>query len=396
MRKVREHNGFFYTTAIKKLRALAKRIKVVPGGSSAGKTYGIIPILIDRAARNPRLEISIVSESIPHLRRGALKDFEKIMKATGRWVEERFNRTHLKYNFANGSYIEFFSADQSDKLRGARRNILYINECNNVTFDAYQQLSIRTSQEIWLDFNPSNQFWAHDELSADEDADWLTLTYKDNEALPESIVKEIEKAREKAKTSSYWENWWKVYGLGQLGTLEGVIFNNWKIIDTIPLEAKYKATGLDFGFTNDPTAAIDKYELDGAPIYDEILYQTGMVNSEIAKVLKQDFKRTVIADSADPKSIKEISNHGVIIKGAEKGKDSVNFGIQTIQKYEVFYVTARSLNLINELRKYSWDKDKQGKTLNVPIDMYNHGIDATRYLESNEILKPKIKATWRN
>lgn len=392
---VQQHNGFVYTTAIKKLRKLKKRIRVIPGGTSAGKTFGILPILIDTAIRNNGFEISVVSESIPHLRRGALKDFEKIMRATGRWVEERFNRTLLKYNFSNGSYIEFFSADQSDKLRGARRNILYINECNNVTFDAYLQLSIRTSHQIWLDFNPSNQFWAHDELSNDEDAEWLTLTYKDNEALPESIVKEIEKAKEKAKTSSYWENWWKVYGLGQLGTLEGVIFNNWKIIDNIPAEARYKSTGLDFGFTNDPTAAIDKYEWDGQPIYDEILYQTGMVNPEIAKVLKQDIKRIVIADSADPKSIKEISNYGVIIKGAEKGKDSVNFGIQTIQKYDMFYVTARSLNLINELRKYSWDKDKQGKTLNVPIDMYNHGIDAIRYLESNEILKPKIKASWR-
>lgn len=353
-------------------------------------------MLIDRATRTPTLEISVVSESIPHLRRGALKDFEKIMLATGRWVEARFNRTLLKYTFANGSYIEFFSADQADKLRGPRRNILYINECNNITFDAYFQLSIRTSHEIWLDFNPSNEFWAHAELLKDEDAEWLTLTYKDNEALPESLVKEIEKAREKAKTSDYWANWWKVYGLGQLGTLEGVIFNNWKIIDHLPAEARYKATGLDFGFTNDPTAAIDKYEWEGAPIYDEILYQTGMINPDIAKVLQQDLKRLVIADSADPKSIKEISMHGVAIKGAEKGKDSISFGIQTIQKYEVFYVTARSVNLINELRKYSWDKDKTGKTLNVPIDMYNHGCDCLRYLESNEILKPKIKATWRN
>lgn len=317
------------------------------------------------------------------------------MRATGRWVDERFNRTLLKYTFANGSYIEFFSADQSDKLRGARRNVLYINECNNITFDSYLQLAIRTSDEIWLDFNPSHEFWAHTELSNDEDAEWLTLTYKDNEALAESLVKEIEKAREKAKTSDYWANWWKVYGLGQLGILDGVIFTNWKIIDQMPPEARYKSTGLDFGFTNDPTAAIDKYEWNGAPVYDEIIYQKGLLNSEISQILKQDIKRNVIADSADPKSIKEISNYGITIKGAEKGKDSVNFGIQTIQKYDTFYVTSRSINLIGELRKYSWDKDKTGKTLNVPIDMYNHGIDATRYLESNETLKPKIKATWR-
>src|SRR5690606_368538 len=357
-KRVKEYNGFYYTTAIKKLKKLRKRTRVIPGGTSAGKTFGIIPILIDRATKKSGLEISIVSESIPHLRRGALKDFEKIMRTTGRWFEDRFNRTLLKYTFANGSYIEFFSADQSDKLRGARRNILYINECNNVTFEAYQQLSIRTSDEIWLDFNPSNEFWAHTELKNDPDCEWLTLTYKDNEALPKAIVKEIEKAREKAKTSTYWANWWKVYGLGELGVLDGVIFNNWKIIDEIPQEAKYVKSGMDFGFTNDPTTLIDKYLYNGIPIYDEVLYQTGMINSEIAKVAKQDFKRIIVADSAEPKSIKELQNYGLIVKGAEKGKDSINFGIQAIQQYEVFYVTKRSVNLIDELRKYSWDKDK--------------------------------------
>lgn len=391
MKTVTHHKGFHFTTAIKKLRKLTKRIKVIPGGTSAGKTYGIIPILIDKAIKEANLEISIVSESIPHLRRGALKDFEKIMKSTERWVDERFNRTLLKYTFSNGSYIEFFSADQSDKLRGARRNVLYINECNNVTFESYQQMSIRTSNEIWLDFNPSNEFWAHEELKFDEDAEWLTLTYKDNEALSESIVKEIEKAREKAKTSSYWENWWKVYGLGQLGTLEGVIFSNWKIIDKIPEDAKYKRSGMDFGFTNDPTTLIDKYVYDNTPIYDEAIYQKGLINSEIAKLAKADIKRSIIADSAEPKSIKELRLLGLDIKGAEKGRDSINFGIQTIQQYDVFYVTKRSVNLINELRKYSWDKDREGKTLNVSIDMYNDAIDSIRYLESAETLQPKLK-----
>lgn len=201
------NDGFIYTTAIDKLRKLKKRIKVIPGGTSAGKTYGIIPIAIDTAIKNNQEEISIVSESVPHLRRGAMKDFEKIMKSTNRWNEKSFSRTLLKYTFSNGSFIEFFGADQSDKLRGARRTRLYVNECNNLSFDTYQQLAIRTSKEIWLDFNPSNEFWAHTELSNDPDAEWLTLTYKNNEALSQSIVREIEKAKEKAKTSSYWDNW---------------------------------------------------------------------------------------------------------------------------------------------------------------------------------------------
>ena len=229
---------FIYTTAIKKLRKLKKRIRIVQGGTSAGKTFGIIPILIDKACKTELLEISIVSESVPHLRRGALKDFEKIMRSTNRWIDGHFNKSLLKYTFANGSFIEFFSVDQPDKLRGARRNILYINECNNVNFEAYQQLSIRTSHEVWLDFNPTHEFWAHTELLNDKDSEHLIITYKDNEALSDSIVAEIEKAEVKAKTSSYWSNWWKVYGLGQIGSLEGVIFNNWKQIDSIPEEAQ--------------------------------------------------------------------------------------------------------------------------------------------------------------
>jgi phage terminase large subunit len=219
---------FIVTTALKKLLRLKKRIKVVRGGTSASKTFSILPILIDRAIKTPDLEISVVSESIPHLRRGALKDFLKIMMALGRYNDNQFNKSTLKYTFVNGSYIEFFSVDQPDKLRGARRNVLYVNECNNVDFDSYYQLAIRTSGEIWLDYNPSSLFWVDRELLTQDDVDFITLTYLDNEALSETIVKEIESAKEKAKTSSYWENWWQVYGLGQTGSLEGVVFLNGK------------------------------------------------------------------------------------------------------------------------------------------------------------------------
>jgi len=172
---------FRKTTAIKKILNLKKRIKIIQGGTSAGKTFGILPVLIDRAARTEGIEISVVAETIPHLRRGALKDFLKIMKWTGRFFEDRFNKSLLRYEFANGSVIEFFSADDSSKLRGARRDILYINECNNVTFDAYNELAIRTRKEVYLDFNPANEFWVHTELKDEPDSDFLILTYKDNE-----------------------------------------------------------------------------------------------------------------------------------------------------------------------------------------------------------------------
>lgn len=369
---------FKKTTAIKKILNLKKRIKIIQGGTSAGKTFGIIPVLIDKAARHEGLEISIVAETIPHLRRGALKDFLKIMKWTGRFFEDRFNKSLLRYEFANGSVIEFFSADDSSKLRGARRDILYINECNNVTFDSYNELAIRTRKEVYLDFNPANEFWVHTELKDEPDSDFLILTYKDNEALDQSIIEQIEKNKEKAKTSSYWANWWKVYGEGQLGMLEGVVFSNWKQIDTIPSEAKLLGIGLDFGYTNDPTAIIEIYNYNGQRIVNELVYQTGLLNSEIAKLLPKHVP--VYADSSEPKSIDEIKRYGITIKGVTKGKDSINYGIDVIQRNE-YLVTANSGNLIKELRSYIWDTDKQGKRLNKPIDFNNHAIDAFRYHE---------------
>lgn len=366
------------TTAINKILSLKRRIKIIQGGTSAGKTFGILPVLIDQATKQKGLEISIVAESIPHLRRGALKDFLKIMKWTNRYFDERFNKSLLRYEFANGSIIEFFSADDSSKLRGARRDILYINECNNVTFESYNELAIRTKKEVYLDFNPANEFWVHTELKDEPDADFIILTYKDNEALDDSIVQQIEKNRLKAETSAYWSNWWRVYGLGEIGMLEGVIFSNWKQIDNIPKEAKLIGIGLDFGYTNDPTAAVEIYSYNGTRILNELVYKTGMLNSDIAKMLPDYVP--IYADSSEPKSIDEIRRYGKTIKGVTKGKDSINYGIDVMQSQE-YLITSNSVNLIKELRAYCWDVDKSGTRLNKPIDNNNHAIDALRYHE---------------
>jgi phage terminase large subunit len=370
------------TTAIRKIEALKKRIKIIQGGTSAGKTYGILPILITKAATYPKTEISVVAETIPHLRRGALKDFLRIMKDTGRYFDERFNKSLLRYEFANGSYIEFFSADDSSKLRGARRDVLYINECNNVTFESYNELAIRTKKAIYLDFNPANEFWVHTELKDEQDSDFLILTYKDNEALDNSIVQQIEKNRLKAETSAYWANWWRVYGLGEIGMLEGVIFSNWKTIDILPKEANLIGIGLDFGYTNDPSAIIEIYNYNGQRIINELKYQTRMLNSDIANALPKHVP--VYADSSEPKSIEEIKRYGITIKGVTKGKDSINYGIDVMQRNE-YLVTSNSTNLIKELRAYCWDTDKQGTRLNKPIDTNNHAIDALRYHEMETI-----------
>lgn len=382
---------FKYTTAIKKLRGLSKRKKIVQGGTSAGKTFGIIPILIDQAARQRNLEISVVAESIPHLRRGAIKDFIKIMKWTNRWISDNWNKSFLKYSFANGSYIEFFSADQDDKLRGARRNILYINEANNVTFNAYNELSIRTSGDIWLDYNPTREFWAHTEVIPDNDSELLILTYKDNEGLPSSIVEDIESKKAKAKTSEYWANWWKVYGLGEIGSLEGVIFDNWKQIQILPEEARLLGYGLDFGYTNDPSALIAVYKYNNQFIFDEVIYQTGLLNSDIVNLMKNKGVNGIIyADSAEPKSIAEIKSRGFQVLPTDKGKDSIVYGIGFMQSLDIL-VTARSTNLIKEFRNYMWMRDKTGASLNKPIDNWNHGIDAVRYFCIMALSKPRKK-----
>jgi phage terminase large subunit len=369
---------FKRTTATNKVLALKRRIKIIQGGTSASKTYSILAVLINKAIIQPNLEISIVAESIPHLRRGALKDFLKILKWTNRYYEDQFNKSLLNYQFKNGSSFEFFSADDSSKLRGARRDILYINECNNISFESYNELAIRTKKEVYLDFNPANEFWVHTELKDESDSEFIILTYKDNEALDNSIVQQIEKNRLKAKTSSYWANWWRVYGLGEIGMLEGVIFSNWKQIDKLPIEAKLIGIGLDFGYTNDPTAIIEVYNYNGTRILNELKYQTGLLNSDIAKILPKHV--VIYADSSEPKSIDEIRRYGITIKGVTKGKDSINYGIDVIQQQE-YLVTSNSVNLIKELRAYCWDVDKHGTRLNKPIDNNNHAIDAFRYHE---------------
>lgn len=375
------------TTAQVKISRLKKRVRIVRGGTSSSKTFSIIPLLIDYAVKNPKVEISIVSETIPHLRRGAIRDFLKIMEMIGMFDPLKWNKSSWTYKFSNDAYIEFFSADQPQKLRGARRDVLFVNECNNIDWESYYQLSIRTRKFIYLDYNPVSEFWVDSELLHDKDAEMIVLTYKDNEALDPAIVAEIEKARVKGETSNYWKNWFLVYGLGQIGNLQGVIFSNWQTIDKIPEDARLVGCGVDFGYTNDPTAIVAVYEYNGQRIVDEVAYRTGMLNSDIAKSLPNFVP--VYADSAEPKSIDEIRRYGIRIKGVTKGKDSINYGIQIMQS-QSYLVTSTSVNLIKELRNYCWDTDSQGRTTNVPTGVH-HSCDALRY---HEMMALGIKSSY--
>ena len=291
------------------------------------------------------------------------------------------------YTFETGSQIEFFSADQSDKLRGGRRDRCFMNEVNNMTLDAFDQLEVRTKDFIFLDWNPTNEFWFYtDVLGVRKDVDYITLNYLDNEALSVEIRNSIE-ARKARK------NWWKVYGLGELGEIETRIYTGWKIMNEIPHEARLERYGLDFGYTNDPTAIVAVYYYNGGWILEEKVYQKGMSNKEIANTLKAIPEKLVIADSAEPKSIDELRSYGLNVMPCQKGKDSVRSGIQVIQDQPIS-VTKQSINLIKEYRNYLWTSDKNGKILNEPEDINNHCMDALRYALSSLGRLQQEKSYW--
>lgn len=383
---------FQYTTSITKVQALTKRKKVIQGGSSASKTYAILAILIDKCCSTPNLEVSVISESIPHLKRGALKDFIKIMKWTNRWIDDHYNISDRKYSFHNGSYMEFYSPES---VLGARRNILYINEANNIHYKDYHQLSIRTSDEIYIDFNPSVEFWGHTEILNEPDSELLILTYLDNEALPSNVIADFENAKVKARkeelagVNGYWTNWCRVYIDGQIGSLQGTVFQ-FEVCEEIPKEAQRIAYGMDWGFSSDPSTLIDVFRFNQNIYLDELMYSTGLTNSDIISIMnKLNINRNyeIIADSAEPKSIEDLKRGGYTnIRPSIKGEDSIRNSIDTLQQFKIF-ITRRSTNAIKEFRMYSWEVGKDGKQTGKPIDAYNHTIDPLRYVALNKINK---------
>lgn len=376
---------FGKTTATKKITTMQSRLRAVPGGTSASKTISILMFLIDLARTDvtPTLT-SIVSESFPHLRRGAMRDWEKIMTEHNIFKEKHWDKTNSIYTFGSGSQIEFFSVDQSEKVRGARRDRLFVNEANNITFQAFEELEVRTKEFIYLDWNPTNEFWYYTDVrNKRSDVEETILTYKDNEALDQAIVDSIEQRKDR-------KGWWQVYGLGQLGEVEGKIYKDWAIIDSVPHEARLERFGLDFGYSNDPSALVAVYRYNGGYILDEIAYTKGLQNSQIASIIQnQEVQALVIADCAEPKSIDELRNYGITVLPCTKGKDSVKQGIQFVQDQRIS-VTTRSLNIIREYRNYLWETDKDGKILNEPEHTFSHSMDAIRYgLQSFNTLEPK-------
>jgi len=371
---------FTSTTSTKKVIRLNKRIRLLAGGTSASKTISVLLYLIAKCQtdKTPTLT-SIVSESFPHLRKGAMRDFLNIMQQHNYYKDARWSKTDFTYTFESGSKLEFFSADQPSKVRGPRRDRLFVNEINNVDKESWEQLLLRTKEFAIADWNPVTDFFMYEEYglidepaagekphAGDPDTDFLILTYKDNEALDAAIVKEIEKRMTN-------KQWFRVYGKGIRGEVEGKIFKGWKVIDEIPHEARLVVRGLDFGYSIDPVALCDVYYYNGGYIVDELAYRTGMLNRQTADlILNQDDPNVLtIADSAEVKSIAEMMEYGVNITGVIKqgaaGQKFTTSAIQFVQGQQMS-ITKRSTNYIKSYRNFMWQTDRDG----VILDQYDH------------------------
>ena len=404
-------NKYLYNKAYYKIRDLIlsnplESVFVIRGGQGAGKTIAILELIIQSLIKSTK-EATVLSSELSKMKKTVVRDYKKIAKDWGVMNSESdFNRAESKHEYDNDSYIDFLGADVNDVGKGFRRDILYINEADKISIDSAVQFISRAGLTI-IDYNPDSLFWGDEYINENN---CITLTFEDNEYLPQSEVNSILDYKTRGFynpnlpfdelfeinniKSSYWANKWRVYGLGMVGSLDGVVFDNWQEIETLPPDARLLGYGLDFGYSNDPTAIIEVYQYNGKRLLNEICYNKGLSNAEIAKYINT--KMPCYCDSAEPKSIDELKKYGVKAFPVTKGSDSINFGIQIMQK-QSYLITKKSINLTNELKKYTWDKDKKtNEKLNKPIDKFNHAIDGVRYHEMESLgLKKTFKTKAR-
>jgi len=366
----------------KHLATSEKKIVVEQGGTRSGKTYNILLwIIFDYCNRETKKTITICRKTFPAVRGTVMRDFFDIIKGYGIYNESYHSKSSNEY-YLNGNRIEFISLDEPQKIRGRKRDLLFINEANELNFEDWQQLIFRTTEKVVIDYNPSDEFhWIYDQVLTREDVEFYQTTYKDNPFLTNIIKEEIERLK------TIDENYWKIYGLGERGQSRSLIYS-FTTIKNIPQEAKRVSYGLDFGFTNDPTCLVETFTLGDNMYVKEHIYRTGMTNQDIANEFKRlglDRRDEIFADSAEPKSIEEIHRMGWNIKPTFKG--SINIGIDMIRRYKLI-VTEDSINTIKELRNYKYIEDKNGQLTNKPIDAYNHSLDSLRYSIVNKLTKP--------
>ena len=355
------------------------------GGSSSGKTYGILQYLFSVGASNPNEIITVVGQDIPNLKVGAYRDAQNILddsEALRDWYPaELHNKSNRSFRCVNGSLVEFNSYSDEQDAKSGKRQRLFVNEANGVPYEVFEQLRMRTTKQVIIDFNPSAEFWAHKKL---QEAHWVITSFRDNAFISPAVRERIlsyEPTKENIERGTADKYRWDVYGLGKVGRLEGLVLPNWER-GRFPDDYKWRIYGLDFGYTNDPTALVEIRLYRGNLHVKEHLYRSGLTNQDISREMERigiDRNELIIADSAEPKSIEEINRMGWHIRGAIKGKDSINQGIDILKRYKLI---VEGENIAKELNSYIWAKDRNGNLLNKPIDSFNHCIDAMRYAVS--------------
>jgi phage terminase large subunit len=374
--------AFEVTTALRKMLALKQPIKIIQGSTSSGKTFGIVPILYDKALETPRIKIAIVAETLTSVKEGAMDIFINFLIDEGRWNDSCWNASNLTYKLHNGSKIQFKSFDTFGKAKaGGKRHVLFLNEANHIDYEIADALMIR-SDEIWMDFNADMEFWAHTEILPQKEVDFLKLTYLDNEAIPQRIFKDLmlRKAKaekeEKSGNKGYWWNWWQVYGLGEIGQLQESIFEVWEQVDKKPERFQQYCYGLDFGFVH-PTALCRVWYFEDEIFVEEIIYREGLTSGQLVSLMQSkgiENSIEIIADYARPEMIQDIRNAGYYVLNANK---NVKSGLDKLKQKKVF-VHSDSSNIIRENKKYRYRKIN-GVQTEEPLKQFDDAMDAIRY-----------------
>lgn len=350
------------------------------GGTSSGKTYAILQALFSIAISTPGQVITVVGQDIPNLKVGALRDALEIWEGSEQLKSciPSYNRTDRIFTCNSGSIIEFKGYQSPQDAKSGKRDYCFINEANGISYDIYVELALRTRKRVFIDYNPNNRFWVHDNVIPQKNTQLIISDHRHNPFLDQKVRDKIEALKDVDL------DLWKVYARGMTGKIEGLVFRNWELCDEIPKEAKFIAWGMDFGFTNDPTAVTGVWLQDGKLWLDNILYETRLTNQDIYERVKH-LSGEFIADSAEPKSIEELRRMGLKITGATKGKDSITSSIDILKRYKMM-VTRNSVALIKELNAYKWRTDRAtGQTINEPVDFMNHAIDDIRYVALNKL-----------
>ena len=354
------------------------RITCLQGGTRSSKTYSLCQLFIVKCLEETGKVFTICRKTLPALKATAYRDVLNILKELDLYDEANHNKSELSYKL-NGNLLEFISIDQSQKIRGRKRNYLWLNEANEFNFEDWQQLILRTQEKIYLDYNPSDPYsWIYEKVHTRDDCTFLQSTYQANPFLDDDTIAEIERLKD------IDPDYWRVYGLGEIGTVQTMIFRNFNLVDNV--QGRLIGYGLDFGFTNSPTALVEVRQLDDNLYIKELLYEKRLTNTDLANKMKAlgiDRQTEIVGDSAEPKSIEEIYRQGFNIKPAKKGA-GIHLGIDIMRRYKL-HITKDSLNAIKEFRGYKWATDKNGDVLNTPVKVNDHLVDACRYLCLNKL-----------